>query len=162
MKTLLLILATSLIFISCEKDDGRTIPSSEWEMAIEDKWAYESITAEKPVDPNGDGKFNTDLFNSQEYHHCNLDNIYYFYPSQKEWVISEGGRICDNGNNTPAYGTVEQGNYEFINGEIRFDNNKVFKISEMKDNKLKIETTQKINSENIKLTIVFYRWVFQE
>lgn len=143
---------------SCSKDDD-DVEISDRSKALWGRWEYSAILTDKPVDINGDGTMNDDLFNTQEIRQCIKDNLTFFtemaIAGQGDYSINENGLTCDD--NDP-YTSIENDRYELIdNSIIRFDNRNDMSIMELTRSKLVIETKDNLGDEDVIVTITFIR-----
>ena len=154
---IVLFILTISIFSSCNKDDEVAI--TDRGKAIWGQWKYSSIMTDRLVDINGDGRFNNDLFNTQEIRQCIKDNLTYFtemeVAGEGDYSINENGLACDD--NDP-YTTIDNDRYKLTdNSTIRFDNRNDMLIIELTRSKLVIETKANLGGEDVLLTIAYAR-----
>lgn len=151
-----------LAVVSCSSDDDENelIDITTPDKAIlNGQWEYSAITANDPVDVNGDGIENIDLFNTNEIPSCKLDNAYFFYdyPDEgKTFAINEMEISCGD---TPSYNTVERGGYSYHEEEqsIKLSNGEVWQILKADKENLVVEVELSFDDVNVTLVTMSFK-----
>tara|TARA_R110000744_G_scaffold226504_3_gene344830 strand:- start:131 stop:613 length:483 start_codon:yes stop_codon:yes gene_type:complete len=146
------------ILSSCNNDDGVAV--SDRNKALLGQWEYTAITTDRAVDLNGDNVSNIDLFGTQELPQCVKDNITTYTengPSNKpEYNVTENNLACDDNN---PFSFVEEDFWSLTNNNsvISFENREPFRIVELTNTKLIVESDDTFESMEYVLTISFKR-----
>jgi len=151
-----LVLVVQIIALSCNTDDE--IAVSDRNKALLGQWEYEAIITDRAVDLNGDNTSNIDLFNTQELAQCLKDNITTFDddgPSGKpEYSVTENNLAC--GDNTP-FSFVEEDFWTLTNNNtvISFENRESFRIIELTNKKLVVQSDDSFDGQDYIMTISY-------
>lgn len=145
-----------LILSSCNNDDGVAV--SDRSKALLGQWEYTAITTDRAVDLNGDNVSNIDLFGTQELPQCAKDNITTYTengPSNKpEYNVTENNLACDDNN---PFSFVEEDFWTLTdnNSVISFENRESFRIIELTNKKLKVESDDSFDGQEYIMTITY-------
>ncbi|NNE78503.1 MAG: hypothetical protein HKN31_15680 [Pricia sp.] len=148
-----------MILSSCNKDDDG-VAISDRSTALLGQWEYTAITTDRAVDLNGDNISNIDLFGTQELPQCSKDNITTYTesgPSNKpEYNVTENNLACDDNN---PFSFVEEDFWSLNNNNsvISFENREPFRIVELTNTKLIIESDDTFEDMEYVLTISYKR-----
>lgn len=151
-----MLLVIPILLVCCNTDDDVAI--SDRNTAILGQWEYEAIMTDRAVDLNGDNISNIDLFNTQELAQCLKDNITRFTesgPSDKpEYNVTENNLAC---NDSTPFSFVEEDFWTLTNNNtiISFENRESFRIIELTNKKLTVESNDSFDGQDYIMTITY-------
>lgn len=155
----IIFLLITLLSISCKKSDD-SVPLDDRSKALLGQWEYEAIMTDRAVDLNGDNTSNIDLFNTQELAQCVKDNVTTFTengPSGKpEYNVTENNLACNDNN---PFSIVEEDFWVLTNnnGTIIFEEREPFRIIELTNNRLSVESDHTFDGLAYIMTITYKR-----